>query len=107
MARVRDAADVPHVNSFGPHVLKSFRVSGEASPLALRKQLERSFGRSGKHKMIFVLLLPRYAIQGLPLILRTAFRPIGRLFRSGESDLEEWENEGGAQVPVWRHRLVH
>lgn len=26
VARGRDAADVPLINSFGPHVLKSFRV---------------------------------------------------------------------------------
>jgi hypothetical protein len=26
VARGRDAADIPLINSFGPHVLKSFRV---------------------------------------------------------------------------------
>ena len=26
IARGRDAADIPLINSFGPHVLKSFRV---------------------------------------------------------------------------------
>jgi hypothetical protein len=26
VARGRDAADIPLINSFGPHILKSFRV---------------------------------------------------------------------------------
>ena len=36
IARGRDAADIPLVNSFGPHILKSFRVwTDETSSAAL------------------------------------------------------------------------
>ena len=84
-------------------LLMQLVLSGEASPHALAEQLERSFGRPVKYKVLFAPLLPRYAIQGLPLVRRTAFRPISRPLRSGESDLLEWENEGGAPY----HRSVH
>ncbi|KQV38045.1 MULTISPECIES: hypothetical protein [unclassified Rhizobium] len=74
-------------------------LSGEASPHELAEQLKRSFGPSTKPSVFFAPLLPRYAIQGLPLVRRTAFRPLGIHFRSDETDLQEWENEGGATRP--------
>ena len=50
VARGRDAADIPLINSFGPHLLKSFRVwtyevSGTESGLAI--DLEHHAGKSG------------------------------------------------------------
>lgn len=88
-------------------LLMQLVLSGEASPHALAEQLERSFGRPVKYKVLFSSLLPRYAIQGLPLVRRTGFRPVSVPFRSDENDLQEWENEGGAPNPVPHHRLVH
>jgi hypothetical protein len=82
-------------------------LSGEASPHRLVEQLERSFGRPLKYKVLFVPLLPRHAIQGLPLIRKAEFRPISVPLRSGENDLQEWENEGGAPNHASHHKSVH
>lgn len=88
-------------------LLMQLVLSGEASPRALAEQLEQSFGRPVKSKVLFAPLLPRYAIQGLPLVRRTAFRPIRVPLRSGESDLQEWENEGGASNKAPPRGSVH
>jgi hypothetical protein len=81
--------------------------TGEKSPSILARHLERSFGRSAKPRVVFASLLPQYAIQGLPLQRLAARRQITRLRRIDESDLQAWENEGGAPVvtprPVGSH----
>lgn len=96
-----------HQFNTATRLLMQLVLSGEASPRALAEQLEQSFGRPVKSKVLFAPLLPRYAIQGLPLIRRTAFRPIRVPLRSGESDLQEWENEGGASNKAPPHGSVH
>lgn len=88
-------------------LLMQLVLCGEASPHALAEHLEQCFGRPMKYKVLFASLLPRYAIQGLPLVPRADFRPISVPLRSGENDLQEWENEGGALNPASHHKSVH
>ena len=55
VARGRDAADIPLINSFGPHVLKSFRVwtyevvERPTSPLNLDPNPTPNDFRSDRH----------------------------------------------------------
>ncbi|GMB81088.1 hypothetical protein NN6n1_18710 [Shinella zoogloeoides] len=88
-------------------LLMQLVLSGEASPQRLVEQLERSFGRPLKYKILFAPLLPRHAIQGLPPIRKAEFRPIGAPLRSGENDLQEWENEGGAPNHASHNKSLH
>lgn len=88
-------------------LLMQLVLSGEVAPHALAEHLEQCFGRPMKYKVLFASLLPRYAIQGLPLVPRAGFRPISVPLRSGENDLQEWENEGGALKPASHHKSVH
>ncbi|MCO5154489.1 MULTISPECIES: hypothetical protein [unclassified Shinella] len=81
--------------------------SGKASPHRLMEQLERSFGRPLKYKVLFAPLRPRHAIQGLPLICKAEFRPVSVPLRSGENDLQGWENEGGAPNHASHNKSVH
>ena len=82
-------------------------LAGEASPHALALQLDRSFGIPVKYRVLYASTLPRYAIQGLPRLAGLILRPIRRSFRSNESDLLAWENEGGAPVAISRQKVVH
>lgn len=88
-------------------LLMQLVLSGEASPHALAEQLEQSFGRPLKYDVLFASLLPRYAIQGMPLAHKTRFSSIRAPFRSVGRDLQELEHEGGTPNPVARRRVVH
>ena len=82
-------------------------LSGEADPQALAGQLERSFGRPLKDKVLFASILPRHAIQGLPHLRGTAALTISAPFRSREGDLQEWENEDGLPDPISHRGSLH
>jgi len=94
---------------FNPATLLLMRMvlSGEASPHVLAHQLDRSFGIPVRYRVLFAPILPRYAIQGLPRLSGLVLRPISRTFRSSESDLLAWENEGGAPVTTSPEKVVH
>ncbi|MCQ4629626.1 hypothetical protein GB927_006225 [Shinella sp. CPCC 100929] len=68
----------------------------ETSAVALEAYLDDRFGRSTKYKVLFAPLLPRYAIQGLPVVAKALMRPIEKRRRTNLKELKSWENEGGS-----------
>ncbi|WP_439631069.1 hypothetical protein [Shinella sp.] len=67
----------------------------ETSAVALEAYLDDRFGRPSKNKVLFAPLLPRYAIQGLPVV-KALMRPIEKRRRTNLKELKSWENEGGS-----------
>ena len=80
IARGRDAADIPLINSFGPHVLKSFRVwTYEVISLPTDERAARELGSSAApdakrlQSTVFPRLQPDVARGGAPYPSRFIF----------------------------------
>ncbi|OCP20980.1 MULTISPECIES: hypothetical protein [unclassified Ensifer] len=84
------AEDQSLFNAAALLVMKLF-LAGETSPYALSAQLERNFGAPTKDSAPYKPPLPRFAIQGLPMM---PGRETPTLFY--DPDLQSWDNEGGA-----------
>ena len=90
-----------HPQRFNPAELLLNRLvrAGETSPRALALQLEYNFGKpSGATISPYRSYSSRYAIQGLPNVLRKLKRAATNavMVKSNDAAIQGWENEGGS-----------